>query len=152
MGEGSNPPLWPVSPDDNKDAELSPSATPSSASKRVAGCAKSSVITRHPDRFLPGLDAALMQSRGSAPSLLTMTHSEMSARISVDPAVCFGKPCIKGTRIRVSLILDNLAEGVSETDLLREYPQLHIEDIRAALAFAAAATRERVVDLTPVSR
>lgn len=80
-----------------------------------------------------------------------MTHSEMSARISVDPAICFGKPCIKGTRIWVSLILDNLADGVSEAELLREYPQLRGEDIRAALAFAAEATRERVVDLAPVA-
>ncbi len=80
-----------------------------------------------------------------------MTHSEMSARISVDPGVCFGKPCIKGTRIWVSLILDNLAEGVSEAELLKEYPQLRGEDIRAVLAFAAEATRERVVDLAPVT-
>ena len=71
------------------------------------------------------------------------------ARISVDPNVCFGKPCIRGTRLWVSLILDNLAEGVSEADLLASYPQLAQEDIRAALAYGAAATREHVVEWQP---
>lgn len=99
----------------------------------------------------PGSGSVSGQLRSWAPSPKIMTHSEMSARISVDPAICFGKPCIKGTRIWVSLILDNLADGVSEAELLREYPQLRGEDIRAALAFAAEATRERVVDLAPVA-
>jgi uncharacterized protein (DUF433 family) len=53
-------------------------------------------------------------------------------RISIDPNVCFRKPCIRGTRIWVSLIVDNLAEGVSESELLEAYPQLKLEDIRAA--------------------
>jgi uncharacterized protein (DUF433 family) len=58
-------------------------------------------------------------------------------RISIDPNVCFGKPCIKGTRIWVSLILDFLVSGESETDILANYPQLVPEDIRAAVACAA---------------
>ncbi|OIP27490.1 MAG: hypothetical protein COT13_05285 [Chloroflexi bacterium CG08_land_8_20_14_0_20_45_12] len=58
-------------------------------------------------------------------------------RISIDPHICLGKPCIKGTRIWVSLILDNLAAGSSETEILEAYPSLTKEDIRAALAFAA---------------
>ena len=66
-------------------------------------------------------------------------------RISVDPNVCFGKPCIRGTRIWVSLIVDNLAEGVAEKEILEAYPQLRPEDIRAALAYAAEMTRERVI-------
>ena len=66
-----------------------------------------------------------------------MSHEEMLARISVDPAVCFGKPCIRGTRVWVSLILENLADGMSEADLLRAYPQLQTVDIRAALAFGS---------------
>jgi len=73
----------------------------------------------------------------------------MMARISVDPAVCFGKPCIRGTRVWVSLILENLADGMSEGDLLRANPQLQTVDIRAALAFGAEATRERIFDLSP---
>ncbi len=46
-------------------------------------------------------------------------------RISIDPSVCHGKACIKGTRVLVSVILDNLAEGISEEEILREYPSLH---------------------------
>ncbi len=58
-------------------------------------------------------------------------------RISVDPNVCFGKPCIKGTRIWVSLILDFLASGMSFDEILEDYPSLTIEDIRAAIAYGA---------------
>jgi uncharacterized protein (DUF433 family) len=57
-------------------------------------------------------------------------------RIAIDPQVCFGKPCIKGTRIWVSLILDFLASGESESQILAAYPQLEPDDIRAALAYA----------------
>ena len=58
-------------------------------------------------------------------------------RISSDPAVMMGKPCIKGTRITVELILRKLGAGRSMTDLLEAYPQLTEDDVRAALAFAA---------------
>ena len=58
-------------------------------------------------------------------------------RISIDPNVCLGKPCIRGTRIWVSLLLDFLAEGMSIEDILAEYPQLTEEDIRAAIAYGA---------------
>ena len=66
-------------------------------------------------------------------------------RISIDPNVCFGRPCIKGTRIWVSLILDFLAGGESDAQILAVYPQLQSDDIRAALAYAAEITRERIV-------
>jgi len=69
-------------------------------------------------------------------------------RISIDPNVCFGKPCIKGTRIWVSLIVDNLAAGATVAEILEAYPSLEREDIQAALAFAAEMTRERHVDLS----
>lgn len=68
-------------------------------------------------------------------------------RISIDPKVCFGKPCIRGTRIWVSLILDFLADGQSEAEIIAAYPQLHPEDIRAAIAYAAEVARERVLPL-----
>ncbi|MCL0058712.1 DUF433 domain-containing protein [Dehalococcoidia bacterium] len=68
-------------------------------------------------------------------------------RISIDPKVCHGKPCIKGTRIWVSLIVDNLAAGCGEEEILEAYPSLTREDIRAALAFAAEMARERYVDI-----
>ncbi len=66
-------------------------------------------------------------------------------RIAIDPAVCGGKPCIKGTRIWVSLVLDFLASGQSQADVMREYPQLSEEDIRAAIAYGAEAARKRVI-------
>jgi len=68
-------------------------------------------------------------------------------RISIDPNVCFGKPCIRGTRIWVSLILDFLAAGMTLEDILAEYPQLTSEDIRAAIAYGAEMARERYVDI-----
>jgi uncharacterized protein (DUF433 family) len=66
-------------------------------------------------------------------------------RISIDPNVCFGKPCIKGTRIWVSLILDFLASGMSTDEILTEYPYLKVEDIRAAIAYGAEVARERII-------
>jgi uncharacterized protein (DUF433 family) len=66
-------------------------------------------------------------------------------RITIDPEVCGGRPCIKGTRIWVSLILDVLADGTAEADLLAEYPQLSHEDVLAAIAYGAEAARERVI-------
>jgi uncharacterized protein (DUF433 family) len=74
-----------------------------------------------------------------------MDREALLKRISIDPNVCFGRACIRGTRIWVSLIVDNLAEGISEAELLEEYPQLKPEDIRAALCFAAEMTRERII-------
>ncbi len=68
-------------------------------------------------------------------------------RISVDPNICFGKPCIRGTRIWVSLILDMLAEGMTIAEILSEYPHLKEEDIRAAIAYGAEMSRERFVDI-----
>ena len=69
-------------------------------------------------------------------------------RITVDPLVCHGKACIKGTRIMVSVILDNLADGVNEDEILKSYPSLKPEDIKAAIAYAAELSRERQVSLS----
>jgi len=66
-------------------------------------------------------------------------------RITADPLVCHGKACIKGTRIMVSVILDNLAEDVSEKEILRSYPSLTSDDIKATIAYAAELSRERLV-------
>jgi len=68
-------------------------------------------------------------------------------RITVNPSVCFGKPCIRGTRLWVSLLLDFMAGGATPADLLNEYPQLVMEDILAALAYGAEMSRERYVEL-----
>jgi uncharacterized protein (DUF433 family) len=74
-------------------------------------------------------------------------RDELLKRISIDPDICFGRPCIRGTRIWVSLIIDNLAEAITEAELLEAHPQLELEDIRAALAYAAEMTRERVIPI-----
>jgi uncharacterized protein (DUF433 family) len=66
-------------------------------------------------------------------------------RISIDPQICFGKPCIKGTRIWVSLILDQVAGGTSVEELLSDYPQLKREDVLAAIAYGAEVARERII-------
>jgi uncharacterized protein (DUF433 family) len=79
------------------------------------------------------------------------SREELLQRIAVDPLVCFGKPCIRGTRIWVTLIVDNLADGVPEAELLSAYPQLKPDDIRAALAYAAEMTRERIIPLATLA-
>lgn len=68
-------------------------------------------------------------------------------RISVDPTVCHGKACIKGTRIMVSVILDNLAAGETSDRILASYPTLEKEDVEAALRYASEMARERIVVL-----
>ena len=68
-------------------------------------------------------------------------------RISVDPAVCHGQACVKGTRIMVSVVLDNLAAGVETKEILSSYPSLTEEDVQAAIAYAADLARERTVPL-----
>jgi uncharacterized protein (DUF433 family) len=73
--------------------------------------------------------------------------NENLSRIAVDPRVCFGKPCIRGTRIWVSLLLDFLASGATFEQILEDYPQLKREDILAAIAYGAEMSRERYVDL-----
>jgi uncharacterized protein (DUF433 family) len=75
------------------------------------------------------------------------TVQDWKSRITIDPNVCHGRPCIKGTRVWVSLIVDNLAAGSTEEEIIEAYPALQKEDIRAALSFAAEMTRERFVDL-----
>ena len=76
-----------------------------------------------------------------------MTHEQLLHRISIDPQICGGKPCIRGHRIWVSLILDLLASGMKEDEVLAEYPQLTAADIQACLAYASEMTRERTVHL-----
>ena len=67
-------------------------------------------------------------------------------RISIDPAVRFGKPCVKSTRLTVGEVLGFLASGTSESELLAEYPQLSREDVLECLAFAAERERRLVID------
>ena len=70
-------------------------------------------------------------------------------RITVDPNVCHGKACVKGTRVMVSVVLDNLAAGVSVEQILEDYPSLTRDDVQAAMQYAAELARERLVVLKP---
>ena len=69
--------------------------------------------------------------------------------ITVDPSVCHGKACIKGTRIMVSVVLDNLAAGLTTDEIINSYPSLSHEAVQAALQYAAELSREEIV-LLPV--
>lgn len=72
-------------------------------------------------------------------------------RIVVDPNILVGKPVIKGTRLSVELILDLLAQGWSEDDVLRSYPKLSVADIQACLKYASAVMRSEKVYLIPTA-
>ena len=76
-----------------------------------------------------------------------MTREELLARIWIDPKRCFGKPCIRGHRIWVSLILDLLASGTTAAEILESYPGLSHEDIQACIAYGAEMSRERYVNI-----
>jgi len=71
-------------------------------------------------------------------------------RITLNPDKCFGKPCIRGMRIPVASILSYLSSGMSIEDILREWPELELEDIYQALGYAAWMMEERVIPLVEV--
>ena len=73
---------------------------------------------------------------------------DLTEGITVDPEICHGKACIKGTRIMVTVILDNLAAGVDREEILASYPSLTDEDIRASIAYAAELAKERILPLS----
>ncbi len=76
-----------------------------------------------------------------------MDREKLLKRVSIDPNICFGKPCIKGHRIWVSLILDLLASGMTIPEILDDYPGLETDDIYACIAYGAEMARERYVDI-----
>ena len=76
-----------------------------------------------------------------------MTRQELLSRITVDPQVSFGKPCIRGHRIWVALVLDFLASGMKTEEILKEYPDLDEADILACIAYGAEMSRERYIDI-----
>jgi uncharacterized protein (DUF433 family) len=77
-----------------------------------------------------------------------MTQKEdLLSRISINPEICFGKPCIKGHRIWVSLILDFLASGATISEILKNYPGLEEKDILACIAYGAEMARERYIEI-----
>lgn len=76
-----------------------------------------------------------------------MSREELLARISIDPNICFGKPCIKGHRLWVSLVLDLLSSGTSVKGIIADHPGLVEADVMACIAYGAEMSRERYVDL-----
>ena len=70
-----------------------------------------------------------------------MTKQELLSRISIDPNVCFGKPCVRGHRIWVSLVLDLLASGMAVKDILEQYPGIEEADVLACIAYGADMSR-----------
>ena len=68
--------------------------------------------------------------------------------ITVDPNVCHGRACIKGTRIMVYVVLDNLAAGLTPEEVVRSYPSLSRESVQAAINYAAELARERIVTIS----
>ncbi len=76
-----------------------------------------------------------------------MTREELLSRITINPNICFGKPCVRGHRLWVSLILDLLASGMTTSEILQEYPGLEEADILACIAYGAEMSRERYVDI-----
>ena len=67
--------------------------------------------------------------------------------ISINPEICHGKACIRGTRIMVSVVVDNVAEGHSIDEIINAYPSLTPEAVRAAILYASAVTRERILPI-----
>lgn len=76
-----------------------------------------------------------------------MDREELLKRISIDPTVCFGKPCVRGSRLWVSFLLDLLADGQSIEDILKEYPQLQRRDILACIAYGAEMSRDPYAEI-----
>ena len=72
-------------------------------------------------------------------------------RIVTHPQICHGKACIRGTRIMVSVVLDNLAAGLSQEEILQSYPSLTRPDLEAAVGYAAELARESIIALPPAA-
>jgi uncharacterized protein (DUF433 family) len=79
-----------------------------------------------------------------------MTQPAWRDRVTSDPSICHGKACIRGTRIPVSVVLDNLAAGLTPDGIVANYPSLRLEDVQAAMQYAAELARERLIPLEPV--
>ncbi len=73
-----------------------------------------------------------------------MQQEKLLERITLNPTICGGQPCVRGTRIYIAIILDALAEGLLPEQIIDHYPQLEVDDIHAALAYAGELARENV--------
>jgi uncharacterized protein (DUF433 family) len=82
------------------------------------------------------------------PLVTANSNGDWRTRISVDPLVCHGQACVAGTRVFVSVVLDNLAAGHTPEEILADYPSLTLEDVRACLRYAAELAHDRTVPLS----
>jgi len=98
------------------------------------------IVQRHTQCYSAFSDVLCVEQLG-LPSMKT----ELLQRITIEPGKCGGRPCIRGMRIRVQDILDMLAAGTSEEEILRDYPYLERDDIRAAMTYAAAYLNHTIV-------
>ena len=80
-----------------------------------------------------------------------MTDQTWRDRVSTDPSVCHGQACIRGTRVPVAVVLDNLASGLTAEAIVASYPSLRLEDVHAAIQYAAELARERLIPLERVA-
>jgi len=81
-----------------------------------------------------------------------MTDDQLLELISIDPEICHGQPCIRGTRVLVTVILDSLAAGMSQGDILAQYPSLTPDGVRAAAGYGTWLARQQVDPLAPSRR
>jgi uncharacterized protein (DUF433 family) len=86
-------------------------------------------------------------SQGHKKGAISMAHDNLLSRISIDPNTCFGKPCIRGHRIWVSLILDLLAAGETIEAILEEYTGIEREDVLACIAYGAELSKGEWVEI-----
>lgn len=73
-----------------------------------------------------------------------VTNEQLLERISVDPKVCHGQPCIRGTRVLLTVVLDAMAEGLTPDEIIRHYPSISIDDVRAAAAYGAWLAKQEI--------
>jgi uncharacterized protein (DUF433 family) len=98
-------------------------------------------------RIIPNFDRLLwLKDREKINGVPKMT-TEWKNRIQAHPEICHGKACIKGTRVMISVILDCLAEGLTEEEIVVEYPSLKPGDVQAAILYAAALAREEIIPI-----
>jgi uncharacterized protein (DUF433 family) len=114
----------------------------SGLSERVVGSGAVSVLTAESHYVVWSLT-------GCRSGRLEKAAMNWKERITVDPQVCHGRACIRGTRVMVSVILDNLASGIGREEIVASYPSLRDEDIDAAIGYAAELARERVIPIVP---
>lgn len=95
-------------------------------------------------RFPGSLEEAIVDAGGSGGHTGGVPQRDLLDLISIDPAICHGQPCIKDTRVLVTVVLDALAAGLASDDIVRHYPTLTAESVRAAAAYGAWLAKQEI--------